>query len=103
MKQAKYFHDNAENRAWLAERATDEPAIKRYRRMEAAWRSLAGEQAWLDGEVSPIAGGPRGQPGTAAHAEAGGRLHQPVRGGKIGLISSSQHAGWDRRAWSASA
>jgi len=51
MSQSKQFLENAENCAQLAERATDEPSQKRYRRMEAAWRALAAEQAWLDGEL----------------------------------------------------
>jgi len=53
MKQSQHFLENAENCAQLAERAIDEPAHKRYKRMEAAWRALAEEQDWLDGEVSP--------------------------------------------------
>ena len=51
MKRSQHFLENAENCAQLAERATDEPARKRYKRMEEAWRSLAAEQAWLDGET----------------------------------------------------
>jgi hypothetical protein len=39
----------------LAERATDQPAHLRYKRMEAAWRALAEEQDWLDGEIAPDA------------------------------------------------
>ena len=54
MKQSKHFLENAENCAQLAERAADEPTHKRYKRMEAAWRALAEEQDWLDGEVSPV-------------------------------------------------
>jgi hypothetical protein len=54
MKQSKHFLENAENCAQLAERATDEPTQKRYKRMEAAWRALAVEQDWLDGERSPL-------------------------------------------------
>jgi hypothetical protein len=54
MKQSQHFLENAENCAQLAERATDDPSYKRYKRMEAAWRALAEEQDWLDGEVSPI-------------------------------------------------
>jgi hypothetical protein len=54
MKQSKHFLENAENCAQLAERATDEPTHNRYKRMEAAWRALAEEQDWLDGEVPPI-------------------------------------------------
>jgi len=53
MKQSKQFLDNAENCAQLAERATDEPSYLRYKRMEAAWRALAEEQDWLDGETPP--------------------------------------------------
>jgi hypothetical protein len=53
MKQSDHFRENAENCAQLAERAPDEPAFIRYKRMEAAWRELAREQDWLDGEVLP--------------------------------------------------
>ena len=53
MRQSKIFRENAENCAQLAESAPNEPAFHRYRRMEAAWRALADEQDWLDGEVSP--------------------------------------------------
>ena len=52
-KQSQDFLENAQNCAELAERAPDEPTQKRYKRMEAAWRALAEEQDWLDGEVSP--------------------------------------------------
>jgi hypothetical protein len=41
------------NDLYLAEGASNEPARQRYKRMEAAWRSLADEQDWLDGERSP--------------------------------------------------
>jgi len=51
-KQSDHFRENAENCAQLAERATDQAAYKRYKRMEAAWRALAEEQDWLDGETS---------------------------------------------------
>ena len=51
MKQSQHFLENAENCAQLAERAKDEPTHKRYKRMEAAWRALAVEQDWLDGET----------------------------------------------------
>jgi hypothetical protein len=44
MKQSDHFRENAENCAQLAERATDDAAHKRYKRMEAAWRALAEEQ-----------------------------------------------------------
>ena len=53
MKQSEIFRENAENCAHLAEGATSEPLLNRYKRMEAAWRALAHEQDWLDGEVSP--------------------------------------------------
>jgi hypothetical protein len=48
------FLKNAENCAQLAERAADEPTRNRYMRMEAAWRALAEEQDWLDGQVPPV-------------------------------------------------
>jgi len=63
MKQSQHFLENAENCAKLAERASDEPTRNRYKRMEAAWRALAVEQDWLDGEI--IQNGPprdQGQP-----------------------------------------
>jgi hypothetical protein len=55
MKQSHYL-ENAENCAQLAERAEraeDEPTHRRYKRMEEAWRALAEEQDWLDGEIPP--------------------------------------------------
>lgn len=54
VKQSDTFRDNAENCAHLAETAKDEPTYQRYKRMEAAWRALADEQDWLDGEKSPV-------------------------------------------------
>jgi hypothetical protein len=57
MKQSDHFRENAENCAQLAERATDEPTHLRYKRMEAAWRALAEEQDWLDGETPPVRSG----------------------------------------------
>jgi hypothetical protein len=53
MKQSEIFRENADNCAHLAESAISEPTFKRYKRMEAAWRALADEQDWLDGEVAP--------------------------------------------------
>jgi len=53
MKQSDKFRDNAENCLQLAERAEDQPAFRRYLRMAQAWKALADEQDWLDGEVSP--------------------------------------------------
>jgi len=54
VKQSEIFRENAEHCAQLAESATNEPAYRRYKRMEAAWRALAHEQDWLDGEIAPI-------------------------------------------------
>jgi hypothetical protein len=54
MKQSQQFIENADNCAQLAERAADQPTYHRYKRMEAAWRALAEEQDWLDGEVPPV-------------------------------------------------
>jgi hypothetical protein len=59
MKQSDHFRENAENCAQLAERATDDATFKRYKRMEAAWRALAEEQDWLDGEVTQAKRPPR--------------------------------------------
>jgi hypothetical protein len=57
MKHSEMFRDNAENCAQLAESAPNDPAHQRYKRMEAAWRALADEQDWLDGEISPMRNG----------------------------------------------
>jgi hypothetical protein len=56
MKPSEICRENANNCAMLAEGepTRDTPAYKRYRRMEEAWRSLAEEQQWLDGEVPPV-------------------------------------------------
>lgn len=56
MKPSEIYRENAENCALLAEGepTKDGPAYKRYRRREAAWRALAEEQEWLDGEVPPV-------------------------------------------------
>jgi hypothetical protein len=53
MKQSDHFRENAENCRQLAEGAPDHPSYLRYKRMEDAWRSLADEQDWLDGEMPP--------------------------------------------------
>ncbi len=50
MKQSDIFRDNAENCMRLAEAAPDDPSFKRFMRMGEAWRALAEEQDWLDGE-----------------------------------------------------
>jgi hypothetical protein len=47
MKQSDIYRQNAENCAYLAEGARDEPTRQRYKR-------LADEQDWLDGERSPV-------------------------------------------------
>jgi hypothetical protein len=49
-KQSEDYLLNAENCAQLALDAGDEPTRRRFQRMEAAWRELAKEQDWLDGE-----------------------------------------------------
>jgi hypothetical protein len=54
MKKSDQYRENADHCAELAETATSAPVIRRYRRMEAAWRALAHEQDWLDGEISPL-------------------------------------------------
>ena len=82
MKQSEIFRENAENCAHLAESAASEPAYLRFKRMEAAWRALADEQDWLDGEVSPASTFParngkavrspgRNSPIRVAHARRG--------------------------------
>jgi hypothetical protein len=53
-KQSDAFRENAQHCANLAESAKDEPIYQRYKRMEAAWRALADEQDWLDGEDSSV-------------------------------------------------
>jgi hypothetical protein len=54
MKQSQQFLENADSCAQLAEGAADQPTYHRFKRMEAAWRALAEEQDWLDGEVPPV-------------------------------------------------
>jgi hypothetical protein len=54
MKQSDLLRENAENCLQLAERAEGQPAFRRYSRMAQAWKALADEQDWLDGEVSPL-------------------------------------------------
>ena len=54
MKQSDILRDRADNCRLLAEQAIGGPAFRRYLRMARAWRALAKEQAWLDGEVSPL-------------------------------------------------
>jgi hypothetical protein len=59
-KQSDLFRENVQNCADKAEAAKDEPAHKRFKRMEAAWLALAQEQDWLDGEKSPVSHGAGG-------------------------------------------
>ena len=67
MKQSYTFLENAERCAHLAEIAIDEPAFRRFKRMEEAWRALAYEQDWLDGEIPP-ARVANGMPLSVTHA-----------------------------------
>ena len=53
MKNSQQFLNNAENCAELAERATNEPAYKRFKLLEEGWLALAKEQDWLDGVTPP--------------------------------------------------
>jgi hypothetical protein len=52
MTTADQYRLNAANCAQMAEMAENEPDRNRFKRMEAAWRALAEEQDWLDGERS---------------------------------------------------
>jgi hypothetical protein len=47
------FRDKAANCLHLAEQADSPPAAARFRRMAAAWASLAIEQDWLEGRIAP--------------------------------------------------
>lgn len=53
MTTADVYLSNADNCAELAEAAKTEPERNQFKRMEAAWRALADEQAWLDGKGPP--------------------------------------------------
>jgi hypothetical protein len=53
MRQSEHFLIHAKLCAKLAQGTTHMPTRSRYKRMEAAWRALAEEQDWLDGEVIP--------------------------------------------------
>jgi hypothetical protein len=59
MKKSDHFRQSADNCAQLVASAINEPLKLRYKRMEAAWRALADEQDWLDGEVAPNEKTPR--------------------------------------------
>jgi hypothetical protein len=54
MKQSQQLLENAATCARLAERATDAATRDRFKRAELAWRALANEQSWLDGEAPPV-------------------------------------------------
>jgi hypothetical protein len=49
MTTADQYRKNANNCAQMAEAAEDEPSLNRFKRMEEAWRALAKEQDWLEG------------------------------------------------------
>jgi hypothetical protein len=53
MKQSDILRNNAENCLRLAEGRSDQPSLKRFRRMAEGWLALAREQDWLDGVVGP--------------------------------------------------
>ena len=69
MNQAEKYLEYADNCAQLAESATDKPSRVRYRRMANAWRALAEEQRWLDGEVPPVPRFTNGRRQPSAHKE----------------------------------
>jgi ferric-dicitrate binding protein FerR (iron transport regulator) len=48
MSSSDIFRDNAEDCAFLAERAEDEETKLAFKRMEEAWRTLAQEQDHLN-------------------------------------------------------
>lgn len=53
MSKSSEYLRRADSCAELAALATNRPSKKRFERMEAAWRALAEEQRWLDGEIPP--------------------------------------------------
>jgi hypothetical protein len=56
MKPSEIFRENVETapRSRRRSRLKMDRLISVTERMEAAWRALAVEQAWLDGEVPPV-------------------------------------------------
>ncbi|WP_043161208.1 hypothetical protein [Bradyrhizobium sp. Ai1a-2] len=54
MKQSQHLLDNAVTCSKLAKRTTDRQMKTHFKRMEEAWRALAREQDWLDGEITPV-------------------------------------------------
>jgi hypothetical protein len=61
-KQSQRLLDNAVTCSKLAKLTTDKQTKTRFKRMEAAWRALAREQDWLDGEITPIEASRLGRP-----------------------------------------
>ena len=61
MNNAEDFRHRAENCNELVQTAKNEPNKKRFERMAEGWKSVADNQAWLDGEddVSPGGAPPR--------------------------------------------
>jgi hypothetical protein len=53
MSLADIFRDNAEDCAFLAERSGEEETKLTFKRMEAAWRTLANQQERLDKQQWP--------------------------------------------------
>jgi hypothetical protein len=53
MTASRTLLENAEHCAHLADIASSQPSYRRFKRMESAWRALALEQDWLDGEIPP--------------------------------------------------
>ncbi len=52
MKKAEELRHHAENCAELAQAAKSAPNKKRFERMAEGWKTVADNQAWLDGEDS---------------------------------------------------
>ena len=50
MKKTEEFENRAENCTELAKSAEGEPKKKRFERMAEGWKTVAKNQAWLDGE-----------------------------------------------------
>jgi len=50
MNKVEELRNRAETCAELAQAATNEPKKKRFERMAEGWKTVADNQAWLDGE-----------------------------------------------------
>jgi hypothetical protein len=50
MKQSDIFREKRRKLSQTCGSKQDEPAFKRFQGMAEAWRALADEQDWLDGE-----------------------------------------------------